>query len=499
MSEDEQPIAPEEEAEQLPVRRDILAFPGGAQSEPLGLLIAGLLTFLFIVGSMWWSRRDDARSQIRNIDGAVYSAQMETYQVDGLYQKILDGQIKPLLYTRIIKKTSDKWARIAADAIDPVDKGRYFLNAAACAIVAADSGNARSYLARAGEAHPQGAKLYQEFTPLFATPATGGVTFSPKAEELLHKIASGSILRARNYEISGQHEQALTALALGTHTYGRISGVAATLFGVVAMGFIAALIWLFSTIMKNKAQREEQGDLPPPEPDAPPWGPGMALLVLSLHLLLWSFLAVNIRIFINPTNDIMMNQVVNVIATLSSAALVLGFFLLVLGHRPWQWGVFGWHFNWRAVGMGIATVALVMPLVIAATVITDKLLNGQVSTHPLLTGLRGTTDIRYQLFLTAVASLMAPLVEETFFRGILFRAWDARFGLWPAAVITGVFFASVHVSLSAMLPITVLGIGMALVTHYSRGIWASAITHALFNAYTTIATIAVMWAIGNAG
>ncbi|MEI7832379.1 MAG: CPBP family glutamic-type intramembrane protease [bacterium] len=499
MSEDEQPVAAEETAaEQLPTRRDILAFPGGARHEPLGLLLAGLFIFLFVVGVMWFSRRDDAKSQIRNVEGAAYSARMATYQVDDIYRQLLKGA-KNSLYTRLANETAANWARIATNAQDPVDKGRYFLNAAACAITSGDSTGARGYLARAREVHPQGEKLYQEFAPLFATPAAGGVTFSPKAEELLNKIASGAILRARNLEISGHHTQAMAVLASGAHTYNRLSRLSLTLFGILGIGFIAALIWLFATYMKNKEQREEEGDLPPPVPDTPPWGPGMALLVLSLHLLVWNFLASNINPFINPATDVMMSQVVNVISTLGSAALVLGFFLLVLGHRPWQWGVFGWHFNWRAVGMGIATMALVMPLVFAATLITDKLLNGQVSTHPLLTGLRSSSDIRYQLFLTAVAAVMAPLVEETFFRGILFRAWDARFGLWPAAVITGIFFASVHVSLSAMLPITVLGIGMALVTHYSRGIWASAITHALFNAYTTFATIAVMWSMSGTG
>ncbi len=475
MSEAELEISPATEGEP--------ALFGRSNREPWPLFVLGLLTFLLIIGGMWWARKDDAIRRTRDTAGTAYYVKLATYQVAAQYRNILQGKNKPY-YAEMINKTAKSWAVLGSDPVDPVDRARYYLDAAACVLAAGDTLGARKYLATAQYVYPSGSKLYEEFAPLFAAqPAT--VSLSPKAEELLAKIAGGPILRARNYALAGQLEKALQELAVTSRISARLLNVSASLFGIIAIGFIIGLIWLFALWHR-----------PTPEDDTPPWGPGMAMLVLSLHLLLWTFLSINVRLFINPANDIIMNHAVNVIATLTSAALVLGLFLLILGYRPWQWWVFGWRFSWRSIGYGILTWVVVMPLVVVATFVSDRLLNGQVNTHPLLTGLRGTTDIIYQLFLLAVASIMAPLVEETFFRGILFRAWDARFGLWPAAIITGVFFAAVHVSLSALLPIAVLGIAMALVTHYTRGIWASAVTHSIFNAYTTLATLSVIWAIG---
>jgi hypothetical protein len=53
----------------------------------------------------------------------------------------------------------------------------------------------------------------------------------------------------------------------------------------------------------------------------------------------------------------------------------------------------------------------------------------------------------------ANAVLLAPLTEELIYRSVLLPTWTARFGLYPAAVVTSVVFGLVHV-----VPLGVVGV-----------------------------------------
>ncbi|MEX2505262.1 MAG: CPBP family intramembrane glutamic endopeptidase, partial [Egicoccus sp.] len=55
-------------------------------------------------------------------------------------------------------------------------------------------------------------------------------------------------------------------------------------------------------------------------------------------------------------------------------------------------------------------------------------------------------------FLAIVAAVvMAPILEEIAFRGVLFQSLRRRVGMWPAAVLSGLIFAAVHVEVTQPL------------------------------------------------
>ena len=70
--------------------------------------------------------------------------------------------------------------------------------------------------------------------------------------------------------------------------------------------------------------------------------------------------------------------------------------------------------------------------------------------------------------LIAVAVLVcvgAPIVEELFFRGFFFTALRSWRGMWPAAIITGLVFGSIHAGSSDpafLLPLAVFGFALCL-------------------------------------
>jgi membrane protease YdiL (CAAX protease family) len=80
-----------------------------------------------------------------------------------------------------------------------------------------------------------------------------------------------------------------------------------------------------------------------------------------------------------------------------------------------------------------------------------------------------------------VVILVAPVCEELFFRGFLYRILRVRLPFWPAAIIDGVLFGLVHGSL-VILPILVfLGVVLCWVYERTGSLFATIAIHALNN------------------
>ena len=85
--------------------------------------------------------------------------------------------------------------------------------------------------------------------------------------------------------------------------------------------------------------------------------------------------------------------------------------------------------------------------------------------------------------LVGILSLaLAPVMEETFFRGFLFGGLRGRWGVFFAALFTGFLFALAHVDPLVFIPFTAVGMIFAWGYVYSGSILASMIAHLLFNA-----------------
>lgn len=91
----------------------------------------------------------------------------------------------------------------------------------------------------------------------------------------------------------------------------------------------------------------------------------------------------------------------------------------------------------------------------------------------------GDYSIVYVLALHA--SVLAPLVEELLFRGLLFRWLEAKIGVRPGILISGLVFGAVHMNLMAFPSITLLGCLLAALYHRTGNLWAAIFLHAIFN------------------
>ena len=170
-------------------------------------------------------------------------------------------------------------------------------------------------------------------------------------------------------------------------------------------------------------------------------------------------------------------------------------YLTIKPHLPLEdnWLRFNFKGNWLPWGLGGYLVAF--PLVLGVSVLNSQIWQGQGGSNPLLPLLLGSKDpIALGLFFITTA-IAAPIFEELLFRGFLLPSLTRYFSTTTAIVLSGFIFALVHLSLSEVLPLTVLGILLGFVYARTQNLLTSMMLHSLWNSGTLIS----LFVLGSAG
>lgn len=77
--------------------------------------------------------------------------------------------------------------------------------------------------------------------------------------------------------------------------------------------------------------------------------------------------------------------------------------------------------------------------------------------------------------------ILAPIVEEVVFRGVLLPALSSRLGRWAGTALSSAAFAAVHLYAFSIPPIFVLAVLLAVSFIRTRSLWVPIVAHALFN------------------
>lgn len=78
-------------------------------------------------------------------------------------------------------------------------------------------------------------------------------------------------------------------------------------------------------------------------------------------------------------------------------------------------------------------------------------------------------------------AVVAPITEEVFFRGFLFAGLREKLGLVGGLLVSAGLFALVHFTPTAIVPIFVLGVFLALLYEASDSLWPGIIMHGVIN------------------
>lgn len=231
-----------------------------------------------------------------------------------------------------------------------------------------------------------------------------------------------------------------------------------------------------------------------PEPQAVPWSvtdvvKGIGFFVVAEIALLIVVLGV-LRLL--PSNG---DQVPTTAAMF--VAMQVGELVILLA--AWRFSVFKYRSGWRSLGfrspsrltdairlvvvaLFVAFLANIVYLVIVMSLDVELFKPSEPPMELI------ETPVGLAVF-AVLAILVAPVAEETFFRGFMFPGIGRKYGLWWGAVGSAALFAMVHFSLGALVPTFIAGLLLAWVYHRTGSIWACIGFHAVYNSLAVIALL----------
>jgi membrane protease YdiL (CAAX protease family) len=172
-------------------------------------------------------------------------------------------------------------------------------------------------------------------------------------------------------------------------------------------------------------------------------------------------------------------------ALMAGPLVILALMLRGLGPGPEG----GWlHYRWRplplSAGRALQGLLLVLPLVSLVGWLQGQLWDDPGGSNPLLDlVLRSQQPAALACFaLTAV--VLAPLFEETIFRGVLLPVVGRELGPQWGVVISAAVFAVAHLSLGELPPLLMLGLGLGWLRWRTGSLGSCVLMHALWNGLT---------------
>ena len=95
--------------------------------------------------------------------------------------------------------------------------------------------------------------------------------------------------------------------------------------------------------------------------------------------------------------------------------------------------------------------------------------------------------------ITFSAVVIAPLVEEIFFRGFMYQAFRKSMSVWPAAILASLVFGIAHIDSAIIIPIALIGMILLGIYRWTGNLWSSIITHAGYNTIAVTALAVQTW------
>lgn len=153
-----------------------------------------------------------------------------------------------------------------------------------------------------------------------------------------------------------------------------------------------------------------------------------------------------------------------------------------LGYRP------------RPAGTLLACAGLALPTLVASMLLNLAIaylfLGGQFP-NPQEDLLRlGQASPLAGLLLLLLLAVVAPLVEETIFRGLLFQLMAARWGTAPAIVGSAAAFALAHFIPLLLPALFLVGLVLAVVFARTRSLWCTVVLHGVHNGIVGVLLLA---------
>lgn len=150
--------------------------------------------------------------------------------------------------------------------------------------------------------------------------------------------------------------------------------------------------------------------------------------------------------------------------------------------RHWSWSDYGWRkietYKYFGTVLKIYGLTWIINIMYSVTLFEKGI---TPSTTDVYTRLLGSTTALSFILNLILAGILAPLLEETLFRGVIFGGLQTYFGKWTSAVLSAAFFSVLHLQAYGFIPRFVLGLMLAYLYDKYKSIYPSVALHSLNN------------------
>ncbi len=242
---------------------------------------------------------------------------------------------------------------------------------------------------------------------------------------------------------------------------------------------------------------EEQPEGPPrqPAPHLPrrTGAPAPPVRAIDLLLVLAITAAALLLVGTQISAPRLTTEFVIAMLAIQSAIPIAAIYLVIIRWRGLSWSALGFRpapRHWY--GYAVLIALLTLPAVALVNLLTQGLV-GVPFRNPQLDLLApdGFTW-RGLIGMIVMVGIVAPIVEEVVFRGLLYGWLRRHIGVAAGAVVSAVVFAAVH-GIPVLLPaLAVTGLVLAIVYERSGSLWPPIIVHGIFNTMMTVALYAAL-------
>ena len=127
---------------------------------------------------------------------------------------------------------------------------------------------------------------------------------------------------------------------------------------------------------------------------------------------------------------------------------------------------------------------MVMPPVVLTGWLVSRWIGDQGGSNPLLEIVLNSRDPAALALLAITAVVLAPLFEETIFRGVLLPVLGRFLGRSGSVLVSALVFAIAHLSIGELPPLLVLGLGLGLLRLSTGRLFPCVVMHSLWNGVT---------------
>jgi len=272
--------------------------------------------------------------------------------------------------------------------------------------------------------------------------------------------------------------------------------LAGAVIGSVAVGSFCACIWLIVML----AMRRIRFWFVPP-------APGGSVYLETVAVFIVAFLSTQVLAAGVAAMPALQNYATEVAMGMQWLVLLCIFWPLLRGVSVSQWrrdlGLIAPRGVLREIGAGFLAYLACLPLLVVAGLVgvvlksvQDDLLKDHI---PYTTGGNPVLEMvssgsLWQIaLLVALATIWAPIVEETVFRGCLFRHLRARVGFLIAAPASALAFGLMHQYEIVLLgPVLALGVMFAFMREWRGSLIGPIVMHALHNGTVLLFVISLV-------